>query len=420
MRYRLVVHLDPLTAIAVFNAALLLIGIAAFLFYLVLRRSRPLADWARTHRRSFQVVGSVYLALILITACFQTGWYRHGIGLVVAGLSGLIWSLFVAALAAQRTIRLQTLLWLTFCLSLLFAGWTTGIHRSRSRARMIRAIELAGGSVIVDRLGKRGPEVQLPKWSYVLFDTSWDRVSQATIPIEAFTPSAVRSWCLDEVSAIYLLDEKNQRAAVDADAIAALDQDGRLKDFAVDGGTIDQRGLQLLAKFSAIESLAFDCDHSSLDGQIKQFKKLENLYLTNPKVDDVFIERIDALPKLYHLDLTDPVFASAFATTATPAVEIVYVSGGKIETGTLSALGRFQGSLGLSSCRLSLSRNEPPDMPETIGISFYQCNLTDQMLMQFSALPKLKWLSIHMGDVTRSGQETFHALQPDVAMDFVR
>ena len=419
MRYRLVVHLDPLTAIAFFNAALLLIGIAAFFFYLVLRRSRPLADWVRTHRKCFWVVGSVYLALILITACFQTGWYRHGIGLFVAGLSGLIWSLFVAALAAERTIRLQTLLWLTFCLSLVFAGWTTGINRSRSRARMIRAMEAAGGSVIVDRLGKHAPEVQLPKWSFALFDTSWNRVSQVTIPIEVFTPSAVRSWCLDEVSAIYLLDERNQRAAVDPDAIAALDQDGQLNDFGVFGGTIDHRGLQLLAKFSAIESLAFDCDYSSLDSQINQFKKLEYLYLTNPKIDDVFIERIDALPKLYHLDLTTPVFASTFVTSATPSVEIVNVSGGTIETGTLSALGRFQGSLGLSGCRLSLSRNEPPDRPETTGIGFYQCNLTDEMLMQFSAPPKLEWLSIHSGNVTRSGQEAFHALQPDVAMDFV-
>ncbi|MCS7468323.1 hypothetical protein NZK35_16850 [Stieleria sp. ICT_E10.1] len=420
MRYRLVVHLDPLTAIAVFNAALLLIGIAAFLFYLVVRRSRPLADWARRHRRSFWVAGTVYLASILITAYFQTGWYRHGIGLFVAGLSGLIWTVFVAAVAAERTIRLQTLLWLTFCLSLVFAGWTTGINRSRSRARMIRAIEAAGGSVIVDRQRKRAPEVQLPKWSFALFETSWGHVSQATIPVEVFTPSAVRSWCLDEVTAIYLLDEKNQRAAVDADAIAALDQNGQLNEFAVYGGTIDPRGLQLLTRFSAIESLAFDCDHSPLDSQITQFTKLENLSLTNPIVDDVFIERIDALPKLYHLALTDPVFASAFATSATPSVEIVYVSGGKIETGTLSALGRFQGALALSSCRLSLSRNEPPDMPETIGIGFYQCNLNDEMLMQFSALPKLKWLSIHTGNVTRSGQEAFHALQPDVAMDFVR
>ncbi|WP_372895996.1 hypothetical protein, partial [Stieleria sp.] len=207
---------------------------------------------------------------------------------------------------------------------------------------------------------------------------------------------------------------------VDADAIAALDRSGQLNDFAVYGGTIDQRGLQLLAKFSAIESLAFDCDHSPLDNQIKQFKNLEYLYLTNPMVDDVFIEQIDALPKLYHLGLTDPVFASAFATSATPSVEIVNVSGGTIETGTLSALGRFQGALGLSSCQLSLSRNEPPDMPGTTGIGFYQCNLTDEMLMQFSALPKLEWLSIHSGSVTRSGQEAFHAMQPDVAMDFVR
>ncbi|QDV45263.1 hypothetical protein Enr13x_51380 [Stieleria neptunia] len=420
MRYRLVVHLDALTAIAVFNAALLLIGIAALSFYLVVRPSRPLADWARKRRRVFWVAGTVYLASILVTAYFQTGWYRHGIGLFVAGLSGLIWTVFVAALAAERTIRLQTLLWLTLCLSLVFAGWTTGINRSRSRARMIHAIEAAGGSVNMDRLRNTEPTVHLPKWSFAFFDTSWDRVSDAIIPIEAFTPSAVRSWCLDELSEIYLLDAKNQRMAVDADAIAAMDPDSQLDDFGVYGGTIDSRGLELLAKFSAIESLAFDCYGAPLNSQIKQFQNLENLYLTNPKFDDVFIERIDALPKLFHLNLTDPVFASDFSTSATPAVDVVYISGSTIETGTLSALGAFHSSLAFSSSTLSLSRNELPVMPHTKGLYFYQCNLTDEMLMQFSALPQLEHLSIRSGNVTRSGQEAFRELRPNVAMDFVR
>lgn len=190
--------------------------------------------------------------------------------------------------------------------------------------------------------------------------------------------------------------------------------------FTVFGRTIDPPGLRSLARFERIESLAFDCFEESLPDQLKEFQNLKSLYLNEAKVDDQFIETVNALPSLHHLNLTKSVFAPQFSIAPNRSMDlIIMIDGGKIDLAALSMLGSFQGSLSLNACQLLIPAGERLNMPGTKGLAITQSGMTDAMLLQFVDLPNLAWISLRGDAVTKPGREAFAKERPDVAIEQV-
>ncbi len=415
--YRLIWPFDALTVIAAANATLIVLAAAFLIFYLSLRRGRRLRDWGNGHRNLFRIAGVGILVSVFLIAWFQTGWYRHGIALFVAGVSGLVWMLFAAALTAQRTIRIQTMLWGTSCVSLVFAGWSMGISRFRSRARMIGEIRSAGGRVTEVFWLVQREESNLPKWSVSIFGQPDMMVDHLSIPVELFSPAAVRSWCFDDVTSLHLYSEKERTPVIKTEAIEAIPTGTKLESFQVSGCSIDERGIEMLGQFDGIETLRLQLQGNALPRQLGQFKTLRSFYLTNAIVDEGFIQSISTLPSLYDMTLVDPVFEINNSTESDTAISYLTITGGTLDAKSLTVLGSYGRSVRLIECRLRLHGDDSLEMPETKALYIERCGLTDAMLLRFAGLPKLNWITSRGDAVTQSGCVAFEAKGPDVAIE---
>lgn len=417
--YRLIWPFDALSMIAAANATLIVLAAALVVFYLALRRGRRLREWGIAHRNLFRIGGIGILASVFLIAWVQTGWYRHGIALFVAGVSGLVWMLFVAALTAERTIRIQTMLWVMLCFSMVFAGWSMGIGRSYRRARMIEEIRSAGGRVSEVSWWDQRDVLNLPQWSVSIFGQSSMMVDHIAVPVEVFSPAAVRSWCFDDVTSIRIFSDKKLTPVIRSDAIEAIPTGSKLERFHVSGCSIEERGIEVLSRFGSIETLRLHLQGNALPRQLGQFKTLRSLYLTNAIVDDDFIKSIRTLPSLYDMTLVDPVFEMNYSAKPEIAISYLTITGGTLDAASLSVLGSYGSSMRLIGCRILLHGDDSLEMLETKRLWIEQCGLTNAMLLRFAGLPKLNWITSRGDAVTQNGREAFEAKRPDVAVESI-
>lgn len=364
------------------------------------------------------IVGFVGLCLcgLVFYACGQPkGWHRHGFPLVATSVCGVVLIGISMLFTGKKAISLKTILVLSGCAALFFAGYNKGLRRLQSRQQMIQDIREAGGHLQLINWESKTDGIAMPGPMSELVDESWSStMTAAAIPAEIFSEVNVSQWSLDEGGFLGVGRVDFKTFEVDSRPLRVLAGASTIWGLHFERGSLDEECIDALGFFPSLEFIAFDCRHEQLSNDLVTCTQLNKIQLDRPLVDDAFFDTLAQLPKLEELVLSRPQFQAGTDVARCPELKRLTVQYATVSGESLEALGTQSAWLRFENCKFPIKPGRELRLPETLQIEFRDGEIDDRKLTQLKDLPKLRSMMLDKTNVTYKGFEAYSIKHPGV------
>jgi hypothetical protein len=409
---------SPIVLVGIlFSLSAIVIGIA-WLLLARHRYGRMIQSLARRLRRPLIVAVIVGTAVVAIACCCVPGWMHHGIAMVVTGTFGLLSVIALALLLGRKTFSIRSVLWLSFCVAMILAGYAQAFGRFHSRQTMTNRIRSAGGKVEITTGPQRPLPFYLPERLTEWFDDDLrSYVQSAVVPERLFTPQNVQALGLEEAAGIWVAPTGQEPFMLDGRAIDAIERTSSLEDIAVSGGRLGADSFRSLSRFVRLKNIRFDCFGESLPDELGGLRNLERITVDNPVIDDHFFQLLAGLPKLRSIIIHNAIGPRSVVTEAAGLKwSSLQIYRTKLSKNLLETFGSIEGNLSFKHCSINPIAPESLSMPMTNRLNFLGTDVNDSWLLSIGDSAKLKSIHVWGSSITAAGMESFSARHPDVVL----
>lgn len=399
-------------AVAFFAAA-----IAISLCLRVTRLGKLLRNFARDHRVLLGTGGLVCSCAVAALCSYPPGWLNYGLTMLITGLFGCVWIAFTMVLLGEKQVSLRLTLFAAAFAAIAFGGYSQGVKRMTARQRMISEVRSEGGHVQMGnwRLDEDGLYLPAPM-RRVLGEAWTGRANRAAVPQELFTSKNLKRWCLDEVQWLGVASRSDASYDVDARILSELDDSPSLWTLHLEGGYLGPEAMVQLARFDKLIDLHFDCQYRPLAKEITSIPELERVWLTAAVINDDLIDSLNGIEHLDYVTFIKPKFERCDASRLQAKLQGVDVRFADVTPVALETLGQLATKLHFVDCSIKLPRIEPIAMPQTTGLSFNDCDLTNAQLAKLADADSLDWVRLARTRVSVDGVESYSQSRPDVTL----